>query len=195
MKQGTINRSTSRTAQLSGSGRGTYVKPPRMRHTVLVVKQAMRGLAALTAFHLAAPLAFAGATIEGTVTYGQLNSITQPNATTTNLNQGSKTLSMDLTVLDVPKYNTLNINQPGKDSLFIGRGVGNNPFRICGTVNADGQVFLVNPQGVIFAPGSSVNVGGLVATTNDILMSDPDARKYVLQNNGGNGTVVNQGRI
>ena len=195
MKHGTITRSTNRTAQLSRSGRGTYVKPPRLRHSVFVVKQAMRGLAAFAAFQLSTPAALAGATIEGTVTYGQLNSITQPNATTTNLNQGSKTLGMDLTVLDVPKNNTLNINQPGKDSLFVGRGVGNNPFRIYGTVNADGQVFLVNPQGVIFAPGSSVNVGGLVATTNDVRMEDAINGKFVFQNNGGTGTVVNQGRI
>ena len=55
MKQDTINRSLSRTAKVSKSGRGTYVKPPRMRHSVFVVKQALRGLAALTAVHLALP--------------------------------------------------------------------------------------------------------------------------------------------
>src|SRR4029077_19097088 len=192
MKHGTITRSTNRTAQLSRSGRGTYVKPPRMRHSVFVVRQALRGVAAFAAFQLSAPAALAGATIEGTVTSGKLNSITQPTPNTTNLNQGSKTLSMDLTVLDVPKGDTLNINQQAKDWLFVGRGVGNDPFRIYGTVNATGQVFLVNPQGVIFAPGSSVNVGGLVATTNDVRMEDG---KYVFQNNGGTGTVVNQGRI
>jgi hypothetical protein len=135
MKHGTTNRSSGRTAQISRSGRGTYVKPPRMRHSVFVVRQALRGVAAFAAFQLSAPAALAGATIEGTVTYGTLNGITQPTPTITNLNQGSKTLGMDLTVLEVPKGNTLNINQPGKDALFVGRGVGNNPFRIYGTVN------------------------------------------------------------
>src|SRR4051812_9232022 len=139
MKQSTITGSTSRTAKISTRGRGTYVKPPRMRHSVFVVKQALRGLAALTAFHLAAPLAFAGAQIEGTVRYGDIN-ITQPNATTTNVNQGSQKAIMDLTVLVVPQNNTLNFNQPGKDAVFLGRGVGNDPFRIYGTVNANGQV-------------------------------------------------------
>src|SRR5262249_45546881 len=152
MKHGTITRSTSRTAQLSRSGRGTYVKPPRMRHSVFVVKHALGGLAAFTAFHLATPAAFAGAIVEGKVTTGTLNSITQPTPTQTNLNQGSQVLGMDLTRLEVPKQNTLNIVQPNKDSLFVGRGVGNDPFKIYGVLNANGQVFLINQQGILFAP-------------------------------------------
>jgi len=32
-------------------------------------------------------------------------------------------------------------------------------------MNANGQVFLINPNGIIFDKGAQVNVGGMVATT------------------------------
>ncbi|REN05232.1 filamentous hemagglutinin N-terminal domain-containing protein, partial [Mycobacterium tuberculosis] len=35
-----------------------------------------------------------------------------------------------------------------------------------------GSVFLINPSGIVFGNGSSVNVGGLVASTLDIANSN-----------------------
>src|SRR3954463_14152667 len=87
MKQGTINRSTSRTAKISTRGRGTYVKPPRMRHSVLVVNQALRGLAAFAALQFTAP-AFALPTGEqlisgnATVARNSTNTVMDINQTT-----------------------------------------------------------------------------------------------------------------
>jgi len=190
MKQGTISRSGDRTAQSSEF----KVPAPRLRPSVFAVRLALAGLASATALQLATPSALAAPQIEGTVRYGDVN-IQQQNATTTNVNQGSQKAIMDLTVLRVPQNNTLNFNQPGKDAVFLGRAVGNTPFENYGTINANGQLFLVNPQGVYFAPGSSVNVGGLVASTNDIRNEDFLAGRYVFQGNGGTGTVVNAGKI
>src|SRR6185503_8839822 len=160
MKHGTISRSGDRTAQSSEF----KVPAPRLRPSVFAVRLALAGLASATALQLATPSALAAPQIEGTVRYGDVN-IQQQNATTTNVNQGSQKAIMDLTVLRVPQNNTLNFNQPGKDAVFLGRAVGNTPFENYGTINANGQLFLVNPQGVYFAPGSSVNVGGIVART------------------------------
>jgi 5,10-methylene-tetrahydrofolate dehydrogenase/methenyl tetrahydrofolate cyclohydrolase len=46
--------------------------------------------------------------------------------------------------------------------------VGNSASEIYGALNANGQVFLVNPNGILFAPGASVNVGGLAASSLNI---------------------------
>src|SRR5262245_21515613 len=198
-------RSWGRTLQFSFSRPRrvtTYVRPPHLRRSVIGVKQALAGLAAVAALQFAHPPALAaGPQIEGTVTsgqlgYGNLAPITRPDATTANVNQATPKVVMDLTTLVVPQKNTLNFNQQGhRDWLFVGRGVGNKPFENYGTINADGQLFLTNPQGVIFAPGSSVNLGGLVATTLDIRKEDVEAGRYVFRNNGATGEVKNQGTI
>ena len=49
-------------------------------------------------------------------------------------------------------------------SVTLNRVLDANPSQIFGRINAPGQVFLTNPSGVYFAPGASVDVGGLVAT-------------------------------
>jgi large exoprotein involved in heme utilization and adhesion len=63
-----------------------------------------------------------------------------------------------------------------------------------GSLNANGQVFVLNPNGVLFGPNASVNVGGLVASTLDM-----DSKSFVngsqVLEGGGAGAVVNQGRI
>jgi len=64
-----------------------------------------------------------------------------------------------------------------------------------GTLSTNGKVFLINPNGVLFAPGSSVNVGGLVASTLNISDSDFLNGNYVFANNGSAGGVTNQGTI
>ena len=41
----------------------------------------------------------------------------------------------------------------------------NNGSQIHGQINANGQVWLVNPNGVLFGENAQVNVGGLVAAS------------------------------
>src|SRR6185503_1568200 len=85
----------------------TYVKPPRARSSVISVRQALRGLAALAALQLSTPAAFAAGNqldtshIQGTVTSGQVTA-NQTNATTTDVLQGTTRASADLTRLTVP---------------------------------------------------------------------------------------------
>jgi len=79
-----------------------------------------------------------------------------------------------------------------------------NPSQIFGKLTADGQIYLINQNGILFGPGSQVNVHSLIASSLNI--SDFDflngnlnfaAQDY--QNSGTNAylsaLVINQGAI
>ena len=57
------------------------------------------------------------------------------------------------------------LRQPDQNAIALNRVIGNEGSSILGRIDANGQVFLVNPNGVLFGQG---NVGSLVASTLDI---------------------------
>ena len=84
--------------------------------------------------------------------------------------------------------------QPDSRSVALNRVIGADPSNILGSMSSNGQVFLVNPSGILFGPNASVNVGGLVASTLSI--SDADFMSgYYRFSGAGVGTVANQGFI
>ncbi|NML86245.1 filamentous hemagglutinin N-terminal domain-containing protein, partial [Polaromonas sp.] len=84
--------------------------------------------------------------------------------------------------------------QPGSSSIALNRITGTDPSNILGSLASNGKVFLVNPNGILFGKGASVNVGGLVASTLSITDADFMAGKYRFTG-AGEGAVVNQGTI
>lgn len=88
----------------------------------------------------------------------------------------------------------VHINQPNSQAMLLNRVVGSNPSEIFGQLTANGQVILVNPNGVFFRPGSSVDVGGLTASTLNI--ANEDFLKGQLRFAGDSqNPVVNAGTI
>lgn len=67
---------------------------------------------------------------------------------------------------------TVNIVQQSASSVLLNRVTGNELSTIAGTLNANGRVILVNPNGVMFSQGATVNVGGLIASTLALTTSD-----------------------
>lgn len=83
--------------------------------------------------------------------------------------------------------------QPGTSAICLNRVVGNDPSAIFGQLSGNGRVFLVNTNGIIFAPGSSVSTGGLVASTMNISNADFLDGRYTFTS--GAAKIVNQGEI
>ncbi|WP_339520388.1 YDG domain-containing protein [Pseudomonas proteolytica] len=113
------------------------------------------------------------------------------------INQTTQKLAIDWQSFNIGADKKVTFVQPGKDSVALNRVVGSDGSKIMGQLNANGQVFLVNPNGVLFGKGSSVDVGGLVASTLDITNSDFAAGNYKFQGKGSadNASVVNQGTL
>src|SRR5712692_9145282 len=89
----------------------------------------------------------------------------------------------------------VNFSQPSASSVALNRVLGNNPSEIFGRLSANGQVFLSNPSGVLFAPSASVDVGSLFATSLSITDQDFLAGRYNFYNAGNAGAVVNQAAL
>lgn len=85
-------------------------------------------------------------------------------------------------------------NQPSSSSMALNRVIGTKASDIQGRIDANGQVFLVNPNGVLFGRGAQVNVGGLVASTLDITDAEfnGNSSRYRFTGPSTNG-VLNQG--
>ena len=86
--------------------------------------------------------------------------------------------------------------QPNSSSAVLNRVItANNPSAIYGTLQANGQVYLINPAGIFIGPGGLVDTASFVASTHDVgdkeFMGGGD-----LNFTGSSGaSIINQGRI
>ncbi|MFX6899795.1 filamentous hemagglutinin N-terminal domain-containing protein, partial [Acinetobacter baumannii] len=62
----------------------------------------------------------------------------------------------------------VNFVQPSASAIAVNRIQDVNATQFMGQLNANGQVYLINPNGILFGAGAQVNVGSLVASTLDI---------------------------
>lgn len=88
----------------------------------------------------------------------------------------------------------VSFHQPGQDAVALNRVIGRNGSDIQGRIDANGKVFLVNPNGVVFGKSAQVNVGGLVASTLDLADRDFLAGNYQFSGDSG-ATVSNAGSL
>jgi filamentous hemagglutinin family protein len=130
----------------------------------------------------------------GTVTAGQ-GTISNPNATTTLIKQNSDRIGIDWTTFNIGKGNSVVFNQPGSNSVALNR-VNGGPSTINGSLTANGQVWFINPSGMLFGQGAQVNVGGLVASTAGMSNADFMAGRTIFDIPGNPGAaIVNEGTI
>ncbi len=106
------------------------------------------------------------------VTQGAATSVINPAGTQLDINQTTDRAVLNWSEFNVDAGNTVNFNQPGKGSLALNKIFQGDPSRIFGSVNANGQIYLINQNGILFGKGSQVNVGALIASS---LAIDPDA--------------------
>jgi filamentous hemagglutinin family protein len=68
--------------------------------------------------------------------------------------------------------NKVHFEQPSASSKVLNRVVGNDPTSIMGSLSSNGEVWLVNPHGVLFGGEARIDVGGLVASTLGVTNND-----------------------
>lgn len=81
------------------------------------------------------------------------------------VNQDTKHLAIDWKGFDINNDERVRFNQPDAASIALNRVTGDAKTFIDGSLTANGQVFVINPNGVLFGQNASVDVGSLVAST------------------------------
>jgi len=116
-------------------------------------------------------------------------------ATSVTVNQISTRGVINWTSFSIGQGNTVTINNGNGATLNRVVG-GGDASMILGSLTATGSLYLMNPQGVVIGPTGVVTTGGrflassLAANTNAFM-----AGGDLALSNGGNGAVVNMGKI
>ncbi|MEX1067116.1 MAG: filamentous hemagglutinin N-terminal domain-containing protein, partial [Aquisalimonadaceae bacterium] len=128
----------------------------------------------------------------GQVTAGS-GSISQSGSQMT-IEQSSDRLALDWQDFSIGKGAQVDFVQPSSASIALNRVIGSDVSVIQGALNANGQVMLINPNGVLFSGSAQVDVGGLVASTLTMSNEDFLAGNYNFTGASSNA-VINQGAI
>lgn len=162
------------------------------RPLALEISRMFRPGAAAAAW-LAMPFALA-APQGGAVTAGQA-AIAQ-NGNTTTITQATQRAAIDWRSFNVGSNEAVNFVQPNSSSAVLNRVVGSEASVIFGRITANGQVYLINPNGILFGRTAQVDVGALTATTSNIGNADFMAGRMHFSQPGKPGAQVeNQGSI
>src|ERR1700681_821575 len=95
------------------------------------------------------------------------------------INQSSQNAIINWVTFDIGRGQTTTFNQLNSSSVALNRVIGGlGPSFIDGTLRANGRVFIVNGDGILFGPHSSIVTAGFLATTSNIRDADFMAGKY-----------------
>ena len=128
----------------------------------------------------------------GEVTAGSASVTTTPGKVT--IVQGTASAALNWHSFSIGAGEAVQFVQPSTSAVALNRVIGTDPSAIFGSLSSNGQIFLVNPNGILFGKGASVNVGGLVASTLNITDSDFMAGRYKFSGSSTQA-VSNQGTL
>lgn len=162
--------------------------PLRFRHWLLA-SSALAPLAALASAALANPL--------GSQVVGGSATVQGQGTSTLTVRQQSNSAIINWQQFNIGARETTTFLQPSASSVVLNRVTGRpGPSQIDGALNANGRVFLVNPDGLLIGKNARINTGSFLGTTHDISDADFMAGRYRFNRSGKpTASVVNEGAI
>lgn len=177
---------TSRTTTASASQARSGSEPVFRR----VTRLALTLCTALTpVVALADTLPTGGQVVHGDVQIGA------PGNGAMTITQGSDRAVVNWDAFSIGQGNRVDIRQPGSDAAILNRVTGDTTSQIHGQLNANGRVFVVNPNGIFIGPTGHVSAGGFVASTLNMRTDDFVTGQTVFEGNGASATVENAGTV
>jgi filamentous hemagglutinin family protein len=162
-------------------------------------RRAPRGLRAAVAVLLSLLTASAGLQAQGpaggTVRAGDAR-ITGEGTSSTQIEQLSDRAVIDWRSFSIGAGDRVIFLQPSDRAATLNRVTGEQVSLILGTLDANGRVLLINPNGIVFGGGAQVNVGSLIATTSNVSNANFMAGRLVFDGAGRPGAGIrNAGAI
>jgi filamentous hemagglutinin family protein len=103
----------------------------------------------------------------GTVAAGQAT-IAAPSTTSTVITQGSQKAIINWSSFSIPSGSAVQVNQPGVSAVLLNR-VPNGPASyLNGRLSANGQVYLINPAGIVVGSGAQISAAQVLLSTAGI---------------------------
>ena len=142
----------------------------------------------------ASSAAMAGPT-GGVVVQGQ-GSISTPSTSQTVINQSSQQLTLNWSSFNVGSNESVRFYQPSSSSVAFNRILGQSASQIFGQIDANGQVVLINPNGLLIGRTAQLNVSSLVVSSLDAIDFNAASGRYRFSATRNDpGAVVNEGTI
>jgi filamentous hemagglutinin family protein len=85
--------------------------------------------------------------------------------------------------------------QPSASSAVLNRVVGPDISQLLGQLKSNGQVYLINPNGIVVGAGAHIDTNSFVASTLDMADADFLAGKLRFLERSGAGSIRNEGLI
>ncbi len=117
------------------------------------------------------------------------------NGSTLTVNQLSDRAILHWQDFSIPAGNTTTFVQPSAASAALNRVTGGNPSALHGRLQANGRIYLVNPNGILVGPGGVVDTAGFLASTLDVSDSEFLSGGDLTFKGGSAAAVVNLGKI
>lgn len=151
----------------------------------------------LTCSALTGGSGYASANPEGGVVVGGAATI-QTSGTQTTITQNTNRAAINWSSFNVNADETVRFNQPSSSSIALNRVRGNDPSNILGSVQANGSIFLINPNGIVFGQGAKIDAAGIIASTADMdtdrFMNTSGTFNFSIAGNPS-AKIINQGQI
>jgi len=114
----------------------------------------------------------------GFVTSGQATGVQAGN--TFAVSQTSNQAILNWASFNISADGKVIFNQPGATSIALNKIYQASPSSIFGAVTANGQIYLINPNGFVFGATSKVNVAGLIASSLGLAQGDAGLANGIL---------------
>jgi len=129
----------------------------------------------------------------GTVVAGSASIASSGN--TVNVTQSTDRAMVNWNSFSIVAGEVTNFIQPSSSSAILNRVTGGSLSEIYGTINANGHVYLINPNGIVIGKGGIINTQQFVASTRDVDASQFMAKGALTFNGTSEGGVQNFGTI
>jgi hypothetical protein len=111
------------------------------------------------------------------------------------INQNSNKAVVDWENFSIQENEVTKFIQPSSSSAILNRVIGNDMSQIYGTLQSNGQVYLINPNGWVIGPKGFIDTQGFIASTLDLKNEEFLSQDLWHFSGLSHAKIINNGKI